>query len=112
MRERRGGRGNGPRLKRKRGNPNLTHRRRLIIPNPCNSDLECRRFLHRDIASMTLKQLWSERYLIEAELARRIYQEEHRRVIWVLDSLETDMGWLEDRLRQLRAEERRRRHAA
>ena len=86
-----------------------------LIPDPCRSDIETRRFFHQDLEEITPKQLWAERDVIESELASRITYDVRPRVIWAAGDLVYDSDWLEERARRLRAEERRRKrsqHAA
>ena len=81
------------------------------IPDPATSDIEAARFAHRDIASLGDREVWAEIRVVEIELARRITRRARPRLVWI-DPWTTDIGWLEERLRQLRAEQRRRSHAA
>ncbi len=85
---------------------------RGLIPNPCVSDVEKERFSNCDLEKHTGRELWAEKLLVELELANRIYEGAERRVIWVGDSVVTDIGWLEERVRRINAEMRRRRNAA
>jgi hypothetical protein len=76
-----------------------------FIPNPCDTDRQFARWLHRDLEGEALdpRRLWAEVALIEHELARRLVGGRPR--IVHIDPNGTpvnDQAWLEARARRLR----------
>ena len=65
-----------------------------------------RRFRHADLGELSERQLWAERVLVEAELARLIFTESRPRF---LDPEQTDLDWLAARSGRLREELAKRR---
>ena len=87
----------------------------MTVPSPYDSEASVRRFWHRDIPSLEQRSLWAELEVTEAELARRIVVGSSPRIVYAGgDIIVDDIGWLEWRVRSLRAEQDRRRrpHAA
>jgi len=81
-----------------------------VIPDPCVSDVEADRFVHRDIPRLSDRQLWAEKHLIDLELAHVIAYGKPR-LIFCVNELVNDQQWLEERSRRLQTELRRRREA-
>ena len=85
-------------------------RRRSVIPNPFESDLAWEQFHHRDVRDLAERDLWAELAVVEAELAHRIASGIQSQIIYADDRIIIDAsGWLETRVRLLRAERRKRR---
>ena len=80
-----------------------------IFPDPLRSDADARRFCHPDVEKMSLDRLWSERKIIEMELARFLTDEQRPKPIWTVNDFVLDLEWLKDRWSRLRAEECQRR---
>jgi hypothetical protein len=81
-----------------------------IIPNPADTEAQAARWRHRDLetGSLDARRLWAERTLVEDELARRLCRRQPR-IVWVEPdgTLVSDIDWLEQRARHLRAAEAR-----
>jgi hypothetical protein len=82
--------------------------RRRLIPNPFDTEEQQARFAHRDLAQLSMAQLWAELTANEAALAARIARRIRPRIVMAWPAVVTDTAWLLDRIRHLRHEHRRR----
>jgi hypothetical protein len=82
-----------------------------VIPNPCASEQQHRRWYHHDLEGDALdpRQLWAERHVVEHDLARRLWHRRRPRIVFVESDGRPvdDAEWLEQRARRLRAAEER-----
>jgi hypothetical protein len=87
------------------------HDRAGIIPNPLDTLEQAARWHHRDLeqGALEVRRLWAERQLIEHELARRLYCHRRPQIVYVRadGAPVSDVDWLEERARRLRAAEER-----
>ena len=88
-------------------NPRRQRKSFSIIPNPFASDREAQRFEHLDLASLSERQIWAEKQIVDLQLARLIAYGRPR-LIFCVDDFVHDQEWLEERSRRLQTELRRR----
>jgi len=67
------------------------------------------RFEHRDLPDLSAAHLWAESAVIEADLADRLMCRIRPRIVSAWPVLVDEHQWLLERLRRLRAEQKRRR---
>ncbi len=90
------------------GHPRHRCHWRQVVPNPHLSENGWRRFHHRDLAELSLAEIWAERTQLEADLSWRIWRRRRPRLIQAWPTPIDDREWTLARLRVLRDEQARR----
>lgn len=78
---------------------------RDLIPNPFLTENGRQRFEHRDVSSLSMRQLWAEQRQLETFLARRLWHRRRSRLIEAWPTLVDEHAWVLQRLQVLHDEQ-------